>query len=100
VITLLLMFTILNVATGAKEKGVAASFAIGGVVALAALLAGPMTGASMNPARSLAPALVSGQLGALWLYLAAPVLGAALAVGACRCTRGAACCTAAAAGPR
>jgi aquaporin Z len=93
VITLLLMFTILNVATGAKEKGVAASFASGGVVALAALFAGPMTGASMNPARSLAPALVSGQVGGLWIYLAAPVLGAALAVGACRCTRGATCCS-------
>jgi aquaporin Z len=97
VITLLLMFTILNVATGAKEKGVAASFAIGGVVALAALFAGPMTGASMNPARSLAPALVSGQLGSLWIYLAAPVLDATLAVGACRCTRGATCCSAEAA---
>jgi len=97
VITLLLMFTILNVATGAKEKGVAASFAIGGVVALAALFAGPMTGASMNPARSLAPALLSGQLGGLWIYLAAPVVGAALAVGACRCTRGVQCCTAGAA---
>jgi len=56
------MFTILNVATGAKEKGIAASFAIGGFVGLAALFAGPLSGASMNPARSLAPALLSGQL--------------------------------------
>lgn len=94
VITLLLMFTILNVSTGAKEKGITAGLAIGAVVALAALAAGPISGASMNPARSLGPALVSGQLAHLWIYLLGPGLGATLAVGACRCARGAGCCTA------
>lgn len=81
VLTLLLMFVILNVATGAKEKGIMAGAAIGGVVALEAIFAGPICGASMNPARSLGPAVVSGQLEHLWIYLAAPVLGAGIAVG-------------------
>ena len=92
VITLLLMFTILCVATGGKEKGATAGVAIGSVVALAALFAGPVSGASMNPARSFGPALFSGQLQHLWLYWLAPGLGAALAVVACRCSRGAECC--------
>ena len=92
VLTLFLVFTILNVATGAKEKGLTAGLAIGGVVGLAALFAGPISGASMNPARSLAPALVSGQLQHLWVYLLAPVIGAAIAVVACRCSRGPECC--------
>ena len=93
VLTLLLMFTILNVATGAKEKGITAGLAVGAVVGLEALFAGPISGASMNPARSLAPALVSGQLQYVWIYLTAPVLGAALAVPACRCSRGSDCCS-------
>lgn len=83
VLTLILMFVILRVATGAKERGVLASVAIGGVVAFEAMAAGPISGASMNPARSIAPALVSMDahaLGSLWIYLAAPALGAALAV--------------------
>lgn len=88
-----LMFVVLGVSTGAKEKGITAGLAIGGVVALEALFAGPVSGASMNPARSLGPALVAGQLGGLWLYLTAPVVGAALAVPACRCVREAGCCT-------
>ncbi len=92
VVTGLLMFTILSVSTGAKEKGITAGLAIGGVVALCALFAGPVSGASMNPARSLAPALVSGQLQHLWVYCAAPAFGAGLAVVACRCSRGAECC--------
>ena len=87
VLTFLLMFTILNVATGAKEKGATAGLAIGAVVALAALFGGPISGASMNPARSLGPALVSGQLQFLWLYLLAPVLGSGLAVIVCRYSR-------------
>lgn len=87
VLTLLLMFTILSVATGAKEKGITAGLAIGAVVAFEALMGGPISGASMNPARSLAPALVSGQLQHLWVYLVAPSLGAGLAVVAFRCTR-------------
>ncbi|MCZ7648466.1 MAG: aquaporin [Planctomycetota bacterium] len=80
VLTALLMFTILCVSTGSRETGAMAGIAVGGVVGLEALFAGPICGASMNPARSLAPALVSGHLESLWLYLAAPALGALLAV--------------------
>ncbi|MBL8816264.1 MAG: aquaporin [Planctomyces sp.] len=79
-LTLFLMFVILNVSTGPKETGVLAGVAIGGVVALEAMFAGPVCGASMNPARSLGPALVSQRMDVLWLYLAAPVLGALAAV--------------------
>ncbi len=95
ILTFLLMLTILNVSTGPKEKGITAGIAVGAVIALEALFAGPISGASMNPARSFAPALVSGHWEHLWLYLAAPVLGAGLAVVACRCTREAGCCCAA-----
>ena len=87
-----LMFVVLGVSTGASEKGITAGLAVGGVVALEALFAGPVCGASMNPARSLAPALVSLQVGTLWLYLTAPVAGAALAVPVCRCVREDGCC--------
>lgn len=80
VLTFLLMFTILCVATGSKEQGVMAGAAIGSVVALEAMFAGPISGASMNPARSLAPALVSGNFQYLWMYLVAPVVGAIVAV--------------------
>jgi glycerol uptake facilitator-like aquaporin len=66
--------------------------AIGSVIALEALFAGPICGASMNPARSLAPALVAQQLDHLWLYLIAPSVGAVLAVGACRCIQDKGCC--------
>src|SRR3989454_1054599 len=76
----LLMLVILNVSTGPKETGILAGIAIGGVIGLEAMFAGPICGASMNPARSLAPAVVSGHLASLWVYLAAPVLGAAVAV--------------------
>lgn len=89
-----LMFVVLGVSTGAREKGITAGLAIGGVVALEALFAGPVSGASMNPARSLGPALVAGHLGGLWVYLTAPVVGAALAVPACRCVREEGCCSA------
>jgi aquaporin Z len=92
VLTFLLMLTILSVSTGAKEKGITAGVAIGGVIALEAMFAGPICGASMNPARSLAPAVVSGQLAHLWLYLAAPVLGALLAIPACIGVREPGCC--------
>jgi aquaporin NIP len=79
-LTLILMVVILCVATGPKEIGVLAGIAIGGVIALEALFAGPICGASMNPVRSLAPAVVSGQTKQLWIYLIAPTLGAAAAV--------------------
>jgi aquaporin Z len=92
VLTLLLVFTVLSVATGAREKGPTLGLAVGAVVGLEALFAGPISGASMNPARSLGPALVSGQLQQLWVYFAAPALGAGLAVVACRFSRGSACC--------
>jgi aquaporin Z len=93
VLTLVLMFVILSVSTGAKEKGVMAGVAVGAVIALEAMFAGPVCGASMNPARSLAPALVSLHLADLWIYLLAPPLGAALAVGVCRCVHERPCCT-------
>ena len=92
VLTWLLMLVILSVSTGASEKGVTAGITIGAVIGLEALFAGPICGASMNPARSLAPALVSLHLDSLWIYLVAPVLGAFLAVLSCRCVQPAGCC--------
>jgi aquaporin Z len=80
VLTLILMMVILCVAIGSKEQGLMAGIAIGGTVALEAMFAGPICGASMNPARSLGPALVSGNLNHLWIYLIACPIGAALAV--------------------
>lgn len=80
ILTAILMLTILRVSTGAKEKGITAGIAIGAVVGLEAMFAGPICGASMNPARSLAPALVSGHLEHLLVYLIATVLGALIAV--------------------
>ncbi|MEL7122249.1 MAG: aquaporin, partial [Bacteroidota bacterium] len=79
-LTYILMFVIINVATGSKEVGMMAGLVIGLTVLLAALFAGPISGASMNPARSLGPALMNGNLTALWIYLTAPFLGAILAV--------------------
>jgi aquaporin Z len=79
-LTLFLMLVILNVSHGAKEKGITAGIAVGATIALEALVAGPISGASMNPARSLAPALISGHLEHLWIYLAAPIAGSLLAV--------------------
>lgn len=93
-LTCLLMFVILNVSTGAKEKGITAGIAIGAVIALEALFAGPISGASMNPARSFAPALVSLRFAHIWVYLLAPVIGAILAVPACRCVQSEGCCSA------
>src|SRR6266699_2586955 len=87
VLTAVLMFVILNVSVGAKERGITAGIAVGAVIALEALFAGPICGASMNPARSLAPALVSQHLGNLWIYLVAPITGALIAVVGCRCVR-------------
>lgn len=79
VLTFFVMFVIANVALGSKVQGQAAGLAIGGTVMLCAMFAGPVTGASMNPARSLAPAIVSGAWRGIWLYLTAPFAGAALA---------------------
>jgi aquaporin Z len=94
VLTAILMFVILNVSTGAKERGITAGIAIGSVIALEALFAGPICGASMNPARSIAPAIVSQHLSDLWIYLVAPIAGALLAVIGCRCVREEGCCSA------
>ena len=92
VLTLLLMWVILSVSTGAQEKGITAGIAIGSVIALEAMFAGPISGASMNPARSFGPALVSLHLEHLWIYCVATVLGALLAVPLCRLIRGPDCC--------
>lgn len=80
ILTFLLMYVVLCVSTGAKEKGIMAGAAIGAVVALEAMFAGPICGASMNPIRSFGPAVVSGRLDSLWVYLTAPTLGAIVAV--------------------
>lgn len=92
ILTFILMFVILNVSTGAKEKGITAALAIGGVVAFEATFAGPICGASMNPARSIGPALFSGDLTHLWLYVVATTLGAILAVYSCRLIQDEDCC--------
>jgi aquaporin NIP len=94
VLTFVLMLTILNVSTGAKEKGITAGIAVGAVIGLEAMFAGPICGASMNPGRSLAPAVVSGNLQHLWLYLVGPFLGALIAVPACCAVREPGCCSA------
>lgn len=75
-----LMLVIIHVATGSKEQGMFAGLAIGSTVLLEAMFAGPISGASMNPARSLAPAFVSGHTEHVWIYIAAPIAGAALAI--------------------
>lgn len=79
-LTFFLMMVIMRVAKGNKEQGMFAGIAIGAVVALEAMFAGPISGASMNPARSLAPAIVSGHYTQVWIYLLATTLGALAAV--------------------
>jgi aquaporin NIP len=80
ILTFFLMLVIINVATGSKEQGMFAGLAIGSTVLLEAMFAGPICGASMNPARSIAPAIISGHTECLWVYISATVLGAALAI--------------------
>ena len=80
ILTFFLMLVIINVATGSKEQGMFAGLAIGSTVLLEAMFAGPICGASMNPARSLAPAVVSGHTEHLWVYISSTILGAALAI--------------------
>ncbi|MFO0036538.1 MAG: MIP family channel protein [Planctomycetota bacterium] len=92
ILTLILMFVILSVSSGSQEKGLLAGVAIGSVIALEALFAGPISGASMNPARSLGPALVSGHWEHVWVYLVAPAGGALLGVLLCRCIQSPGCC--------
>jgi aquaporin NIP len=92
VLTFILMWVILSVSTGAKEKGITAGIAVGSVIGLEAMFAGPISGASMNPARSVGPALVSMHFENLWIYLVAPVLGALIAVPVCRLICPEKCC--------
>ena len=93
ILTMGLMFVILCVSAGTSEKGIMAGLVIGGVVAFEALFAGPISGASMNPARSIGPAVISWQMHALWLYITAPILGSAVAVFLCTCVREPGCCS-------
>ena len=79
-LSFILMFVILLMSEGSKEVGTMTGFVVGMVVAFEAIFAGPVSGASMNPARSLAPALVSGYFSHLWLYLVATTLGAVSSV--------------------
>ena len=88
VLTFFLMFVIMAVATDTRAVGEAAAIAIGGTVGLDAMFGGPISGASMNPARSIGPAVVSGNLHALWLYIVAPIVGASLAALAYQFVRG------------
>ncbi|MDQ3016696.1 MAG: aquaporin [Bacteroidota bacterium] len=80
ILTFFLMLVIMNVAHGSKEQGMFAGLAIGCTVLLEAMFAGPISGASMNPARSFGPAIISGHLEYLWIYLIATILGASLAI--------------------
>jgi MIP family channel proteins len=80
ILTFFLMFVILSVSTGAQEKGITAGIAVGAMVGLEALFAGPISGASMNPARSLAPAVVTMHFHNLWIYVVGTSLGALIAV--------------------
>ncbi len=88
ILTAILMFVILNVSQGAREKGITAGIVVGATVGLEALFAGPICGASMNPARSFGPAVVSGDVRHLWLYLVATVCGAVVGVLISRCVQG------------
>lgn len=93
VLTAILMLVVLSVSVGAKEKGITAGIAIGGLIGLEALFAGPVSGASMNPVRSLAPAIVSGNFQHLWLYPTATILGALIGVILCCGVRQSDCCS-------
>lgn len=80
IMTFILMLVILRVSVGAKEKGITAGIAIGGTVWLLVLFGGPVSGTSLNPTRSIAPAVITGNFQSLWLYIVAPTAGALLAV--------------------
>jgi aquaporin NIP len=81
ILSFFLMLCIINVSSGAKEKGLFTGLAVGSVILLEAMFAGPVSGASMNPARSFAPALISGHLSSVWIYFLAPISGTCAAVG-------------------
>lgn len=92
ILSFFLMVVIINVSTGSKEIGIVAGIAIGSVVLLEAMFAGPITGASMNPARSIAPAVISGNIADLWIYIFAPIVGCLLAVISCKLVKNEQCC--------
>jgi MIP family channel proteins len=79
ILTFFLMFVIVAVATDTRAVGTMAGAAIGGTVMLAAWVGGPVTGASMNPARSFAPAVFEGKLDVMWIYIVGPCIGAVAA---------------------
>lgn len=87
VLTFILMVVVLRVSSGSKERGMLAGITVGAVIGLEAMFAGPISGASMNPMRSLAPAVVGGTLTGLWVYLTAPLAGALVGVAAHRVLR-------------
>ena len=91
-LTFFLMVVIINVSTGSKEIGIIAGIAVGAVVLLEAMFAGPITNASMNPARSIAPAIVAGKMQHFLMYILAPILGAILAVISCKLVKEENCC--------
>ena len=84
ILSFFLMFVIINVATGSKEQGIVAGFAIGFAVLICALIGGPVSVASMNPARSIAPAIAIGNYSHLWMYIVSPIVGMIVAVGVWR----------------
>lgn len=92
ILTYFLMIVIINVSTGSKETGLMAGIAIGATVLIEAMWAGPITGASMNPARSIGPDLATGNMNTLWIYVAAPIAGALGAIYSCRLYKGTDCC--------
>ena len=92
VLTLILMFVILSVTSGGSEGKLMGGIAVGGVIGFEALFAGPISGASMNPARSLAPAVVTMNLDHVWIYVVAPIAGALASVPLCRCIQSSPCC--------
>lgn len=92
ILSFFLMFVIINVSVGAKEKGLMAGVAVAAMVGLEAMFAGQISGASMNPARSIAPALISGRVSELWIYIFAPLAGAFFGILGCRCIRAKGCC--------
>ncbi len=91
-LTFLLIYTVLQTTSRQNHSIMIPSLMIGCLVALEAFFAGPLTGASMNPARSIGPAFISGQFQALWIYILAPIFGACFAVLGCRCLQQKGCC--------
>lgn len=93
ILTAILMFAILGVSTGAAEKGITAGIVVGAVIGLEAMFAGPICGASMNPARSLGPAVISGHTSSLWIYIFAPIVGTLVGVIGCKAVHEEGCCS-------